>query len=137
MEKNNPGPQNRKYTRYDCEHPILYAKYQPRLDQAKMKWGKTINVSVEGALIVCQEEFKTGDSLTVDIKLPGWKQFYNKFYSGMPLANDAGLHTAAIIRNSKTAPDDKFLYGLHFPTLKAQDRHVLDEYIKNKLNFSL
>ncbi|MFA5937600.1 MAG: PilZ domain-containing protein [Candidatus Paceibacterota bacterium] len=122
--------ERRKYIRIDsryvvrCERKTLTPSETSRSVEAFTK-----NVSAEGMLFTSDFRYAVGDSLKVDLKLPGWKSFASGLaLEGFSPAGDSQSMTGLVTR-VELLGDKTFDIGVHFTGTDKKVRWALMKYI--------
>ncbi len=127
--------ERRKYPRKRVTCKALVSEYKPFLQKSDMKEAVMIDISLGGALFEIDEQLDTDGLIIMDIALIGWSYFVGRKYKVLSeLTKITSLHVNGnIVRVEHVG--EKHRYAVQFVNIKARDKDVLNEYIKQRDSF--
>jgi len=125
----------RKYVRVDSNYVIRCERYPlSKDDSSRLVPGVTKNLSAGGILFESHAPFKIGDSLRIELRLPGWKDFVAaQAKPGLEVDGDTHFVYGTAVRVELV---DESLYdvGVTFSEMDKNVRWALMKYIYERVD---
>ena len=125
--------ERRKFTRIKARNVIKCKKYTSTTYDKDLKTTMTKNFSAGGILIESKNKYTVGDVLTIELNLPGWRQFKSKFYEVIHRHDTLPLKIVGAVVRVEIISEGLYDIGITYSVIKEQDRKVLDKYIQREL----
>ena len=124
----------RKYLRVDSNYIIRCERYPlAKDDSIRLTPGITKNVSTGGILFESRAAFKIGDSLRIELRLPGWKDFVSELRKpGLEVESDTHYVIGTAVR-VELVDESTYDVGVSFAEMDKNVRWALMKYIYERV----
>lgn len=136
MREEYSATDRRKYVRLDQKHMLRHEKYvfQGCDEEIMFEESAIKNYSLGGALFESRIKYDIGDTLKLEISIPGWEKFKNEFYREDKISRaEPVVILASVIRIEAIALEDFYEIGVQFVGIDEGDRWALMKQIKTLL----